>query len=155
MKYFNGIETLEELKRAYRKLCVKHHPDNGGSVETMAEINAEYTKIFESLKNTSSHTTTEMPEDYINIINKIIHIVGIEIEICGSWIWLSGETKAHKELLKELKFRWAPKKKMWYWYPEDQEYARSRKGGVSMEDIRSKYGSEKVSNNYKDKYISA
>lgn len=144
MKYFNGIETLEELKKAYRKLCVKNHPDNGGSVEKMAEINAEYTKVFESLKNNSTHTTTEMPEDYINIINRIIHIIDIEIEICGSWIWVSGNTKAHKETLKECNFKWASKKMMWYWRPEDQATIRSRKGGVTMAEIRLKYGSEKV-----------
>lgn len=31
MKWFQGITTLKELRKEYRRLVVKHHPDNGGS----------------------------------------------------------------------------------------------------------------------------
>lgn len=35
MKYFAGIKTLDELKAAYRRLAMKHHPDRGGDLKTM------------------------------------------------------------------------------------------------------------------------
>ena len=39
---------------------------------------------------------------------------GIEIEVCGSWVWVSGDTKPHKERLKALGFCWHSKKHCWY-----------------------------------------
>jgi DnaJ-domain-containing protein 1 len=37
--------SLEEIKSAYRALAMEHHPDHGGSVEKMREINAAYAAI--------------------------------------------------------------------------------------------------------------
>lgn len=42
MKWFNNPETLEDLKKQYKKLVFKHHPDKGGKTADMQEINAEY-----------------------------------------------------------------------------------------------------------------
>ena len=35
-------------------------------------------------------------------LNKIIHYDGIDIELVGAWIWVSGNTYAFKKELKEL-----------------------------------------------------
>ena len=37
--------TREEIRSAYRKLAMQHHPDHGGTVEKMREINAAYDAI--------------------------------------------------------------------------------------------------------------
>jgi DnaJ-domain-containing protein 1 len=37
--------TVEEIKSAYRSLAMQHHPDHGGSVEKMREINLAYAAI--------------------------------------------------------------------------------------------------------------
>ena len=50
MKYFTNINTLDELKAAYRRLSLKHHPDCGGDEETMKAINAEHDELFEAQK---------------------------------------------------------------------------------------------------------
>ena len=46
MKWFKDVTTIEELRKLYRELSRKHHPDNGGNVSDMQEINAEYDAIF-------------------------------------------------------------------------------------------------------------
>ena len=47
MKYFNNINTLEELKKQYKKLAMKYHPDRpNGSEEIMKQVNNEYEKMF-------------------------------------------------------------------------------------------------------------
>ncbi|MFR5556270.1 MAG: hypothetical protein ACLTKE_05090 [Coprococcus sp.] len=38
-KYFKNVKSFEELKKQYKELLKKHHPDNGGDVEAMKEIN--------------------------------------------------------------------------------------------------------------------
>ena len=104
MKWFNHPRTLEELKKQYKKLAVQHHPDLGGSTADMQEINAEYDVLFEKLKNvrtnaegktyTTKEETTETPDEYKEIIEKLIHLNGIDIEICGSWLWITGDTRS-------------------------------------------------------------
>ena len=41
MTYFNNVCTLEELRKQYKELLKTHHPDNGGNVAQMQEVNAE------------------------------------------------------------------------------------------------------------------
>ncbi|MBD5641875.1 MAG: J domain-containing protein [Desulfovibrio sp.] len=47
--FFKGIETLEQLRKAYRELAMAHHPDHGGDVKTMQAINAEYQRLVKIL----------------------------------------------------------------------------------------------------------
>lgn len=54
-KWFAGVTTIEELRKQYRELLKKFHPDNdGGSVEITQEINAEYDRLFAILSKESS-----------------------------------------------------------------------------------------------------
>lgn len=68
MKYFTNCATLDELKKEFRRLCMKHHPDRGGDTATMAAINAEYEALFPILKlaynRTAETPTTETAASY-------------------------------------------------------------------------------------------
>jgi hypothetical protein len=88
-----------------------------------------------------------MPEQYRDIIIKVMNLKNLDIELIGSWIWVSGDTLTHKEILKSNGFMWASAKKMWYWRPEEYKtYSRKTK---DITDIRNKYGSQKIVNNTK------
>lgn len=151
MKYFQNCSTIEELKKEYRRLALINHPDNGGNPETMKTINAEYETVFNRLKDihnkAAAEDTTgkkrkmnETAGEYMEVIQKIIAFSGIVIELCGSWVWVSGNTYEYKDAFKAAGFRWASKKKMWYWRSEAD--ATTSRGKMSMQDIRQKYGSE-------------
>ncbi len=147
MKYFTNINTLDELKAAYRRLSMKHHPDRGGDTATMQEINAEHDELFERLKkqhNASAdefHQTTETPEEFREIIELLLRLEGLTVELCGSWLWIGGDTRQHKETLKAAGCRWSNNKKLWYWH-HAEEGRKWRRGKATMSDIRTKYGSQ-------------
>lgn len=152
MTYFENITTIEELKKVYRKLCQLNHPDNGGNAATMAAINTEYTAAYNRLKTAHNNRAAEdesgktrpineCPEEYINIISQLVTLGGLTVELCGSWVWISGDTIKHKDILKSIGCRWASKKKMWYWRsPADAVQSRGKT--MDMAYIRNKYGSE-------------
>lgn len=46
MTYFTNVQTLEELRKEYKRLVKQNHPDNGGSLEAIKTINVEYEISF-------------------------------------------------------------------------------------------------------------
>ena len=67
--------------------------------------------------------------------------VNIKTEVCGTWMWISGETWRYKKELGKngLGLKWASKKQQWYWSPAG--FRKKSKRVFSMDEIRSKYGS--------------
>lgn len=154
--WFNPApKSLEELKKQYKKLAIQHHPDLGGKTEDMQTINSEYDVLFNRLKNvhinsegevyTSTQDSVETPEEFKDIINRIISISGITIELIGNWIWITGDTFHCKEILKSLNFRWSRNKKAWYYHNDN--YVKVSKKSFNLNDIRNMYGSTTVEKN--------
>ncbi len=147
-KYFAGIKTVEELRKRYKELLKKYHPDNeNGSIEITQEINAEYDRLFAVLskeskpgKENTGYDNKAENEAFEEVINSIIHI-NADIEIIGSWIWVHGGYE-YRKLLKSVGFRFAPKKKCWCWHYG--EYIQYRRSEESLDEIRKKYGSQNV-----------
>jgi len=116
MKYFTNCKTLDELKAAYRKLAFRFHPDHGGDTATMQSINNEYAEMHNRLKDAHNatadeqHKTTETPEEFINIVSVLMSLDGLEVELCGRWLWIGGNTKEHKDALKAAGCRWSQNK---------------------------------------------
>ncbi len=155
MRWFQNIKTLQDLRKEYRRLVIKHHPDNNGSEDTIKEINAEYDILFKKMKydfeqtDTYNSATDKQKQQYDwqkdaqirDIILQLSRFKDITVEIIGVWIWVSNCYEYRKEL-KELGFHWARQKQMWYMHFDDYHKFSSRP--ASMSYIRAKYGSLEI-----------
>ena len=65
----------------------------------------------------------------------------LELTLCGTWLWVAGETKPVKDRLKEHKFRWSPDKKMWY-LPGEKSLQRHK--SWAFEKIKERHGDENI-----------
>lgn len=157
MKWFTNVRTVEELRKQYRQLMKKHHPDVGGSNEDAKQINAEYERLFAILSRQEAQERKGTTEDKVaedKAIRAVLDaLAGIDtdVEIIGSWVWVTRNSFPYKELLKSLNFRYASKKKAWYFHAD--EYHRRSKREVTLEQIRAKYGSERVNNHRERKAV--
>ena len=145
--YFDNVTTIEDLKKAYKKWAFTLHPDRGGTNEEFVKMAEEYKQKSYSFtyskkeQEKTGRTASEDAEIFKKIIDELLKMNGLEIELCGSWLWIGGDTKTNKDKLKELSCKWSPNKKKWYWMPIDKRHRRYYRGDTSMEDIRDKYGS--------------
>lgn len=152
MKYFEAARTLEDVKQLYKKLARDLHPDCNHDRDTTAEfqeMQRQYHEAFNRLKNvhinkdgeTYEKETEETPEQFAAIINALLKMPGLMIELCGSWLWITGNTREHKDGLKTLGFKWSKNKAAWYFHFEP--YRKRSKKSVDLDTIRSMYGSQK------------
>ncbi len=135
---FKGIEGINEAKKIYKQLAKKLHPDVGGSDELFKMLNSIYTNILENGIYFSNEFEFDLEIE--KIISQILHYENIIIEVVGSWIWLSGDTKKIKDKLKDLGFKWASKKKNWYYGEMKHRNPREK----TLEEIKGKYGCKTV-----------
>ena len=149
MNYFATCTTVEALKKEYRRLCMIDHPDRGGDAATMAAINNEYDEAFHRLQHSTTEASgsteaeaEEVPEEFRAVISRLVILAGINIEICGSWIWVTGSTYPNREALQAAGCRYSKINVAWYWHPAG-EHSRSRKQ-LSLDEIRQLHGSEKI-----------
>lgn len=65
--------TIEELKKVYKKLILKHHPDKGGDAETFNKIQQEYEERLASFEKVSEPVNFEvsLEEAYTGFSKKI------------------------------------------------------------------------------------
>jgi len=139
-----GELTTELTKIAYRKACSLYHPDrNPAGLEMMKAVNEAYTTLKDHTGNADIlGSDTTYGHELFEALTKIMHC-NLAIEVCGSWVWVSGDTKQFKDILKEAGFKWAIKKKMWFYRPAGKK--SFSRGSHSIEEIRTKYGSERAS----------
>ena len=148
MKWFDKskLHTVAELRTEYKRLLIKHHPDNGGKVSDMQEINSEYDTLYSILSQKESANgksyTSEENEEFKAIMNAISGF-NMTVEVIGNWLWCF-DCFQYKDKLKELGFKWAAKKKAWIWHSEP--YHRRHKGEIPLSDIKAKYGCKTVRN---------
>lgn len=153
-EYFKLANTVQKIKVIYRELAVKFHPDLGGSEALMKELNNVYHALLKekhntTYKNTEGTTSTYYynPKTEEAISVKLRELLGLRlpddvtIELIGTWIWVSGNTKPHSKLLgKNGAGLWFNRKRqVWNFHVKSgKKFFSSNK---SMEEIKSTYGS--------------
>ena len=156
MNYFINLSTAADIKVHYRKLCMVHHPDRGGDTAVMQVINAQYHLALsrcdgQAFKGTDDKQHTyryyrDIEQAVMDKISEIMSVgmIGIEIMLIGSWIWITGDTRRYaKQLGKDgLKMRWHPKRLAWYWHlPSKRKYHFN--ANVDLDDLAASYGYRK------------
>ena len=146
-RFFKDVETVEELYSQYKKLAMQHHPDHGGRVEDMQQINAEYDDLKKRVGNVhknatgktyqSERTNADAPDRFRDIINAVINF-NIDLELCGCWLW-AFNAYAYKDDLKALGFFYCSKKRAWAWTDEP---TKKNKYKMTLDEIRETFGSE-------------
>jgi len=145
--FFKNFTNPQELKKIWKKLVLTLHPDQGGNEQAFIKMQAEYEFLVQLGERAFD---ANLEEDEIKILDfllkayeKINHL-DITIELVGNWIWLTGDTKACKEIIKEAGFKWARKKAAWYIH--DGTWKGSSRKHIPLEEIKNNYGSKKMKN---------
>ncbi|MDI9659634.1 MULTISPECIES: molecular chaperone DnaJ [Acinetobacter calcoaceticus/baumannii complex] len=158
MKHFSSVTSLDELKLQYKKLAFKNHPDRGGKTEVMQEINSEYEQLLNRIINEASKDQyqdssengrgfwssrsehSEVEKKVKQAIDAIINLDSLDIEIIGVWVWVSGDTKQHKDKLKEAGFVWNRVQCKWVFIGKKS----NGRGRMTLDQMRELHGSQKV-----------
>jgi hypothetical protein len=143
------------IKSIYRKLSLRYHPDKKDGDERKFKVLGEAYLLLQdqydficNVVRTEEQEMFEADPRYWQCFGEemetaflsIWKLEGIVIEICGVWIWLTGETYPHKNVLKSSGCLFSGKKKAWYWRTKQKKSYYSR-GKYSLDQIRSRYGS--------------
>ncbi len=146
---FSGFKTLDQIKSKYKQSVEYWHPhgNGAGDLSHVEKIDREYMEVTTLPK--FKEFDDEVKEDFINfpqLISELLYL-DLTMEVCGSWLWVTGPTYKHTAKLKELGLKYSPNKRMWYHRPK---WHRSRNSNpMSMDAIRQMHGSD----TYEKKFV--
>ena len=153
-KWFRDCKTAEEGKALYHTLAKKYHADNNGDENILKEINVEFKTWWKEFKNihqtTEGHTYTkennENIEAFMDILSKLSRHQGLKVDLCGSWLWISGNTFPVRESLKAYGCQWSVSKKKWFWAADVKQ--KAGRGHYSEEQITRRHGRVEIKLDY-------
>jgi hypothetical protein len=133
--------TPESLKAAYRKLISQYHPDRNPLGLHMTQLLNEAYELMKDESGEAQEKAEGFCESILNALRSVADL-GLNVELCGTWVWVSGDTKPHKEVLKAAGYKWSSKKLMWYYHSgERKSWGR---GKYTIDEIRERHGSRGV-----------
>jgi len=143
-----GVQQIKNLMREYAK---RLHPDLNPGIDD-GEFKSMSAAYHAELQNRHLETHTDdigkAHKYYYNeqneqeILDKVAELLalnlnGVVIDLVGTWIWVSGETRANRTALKSAKMRYHGKRAMWYWR---KAAYKTRYSDKSFSELKSAYG---------------
>lgn len=124
---FATCQTLEALKNTYLIEYGRHKDEKN----IIAELTRAWGKHFDDVKclhvnksgkiySTEARSKHEEVSEFPMLVELVAGLGDISISIEGTWTWITGNTKPHKEELKALGFRWSPKRRAWCKLPAEK-----------------------------------
>lgn len=151
-RFFSEVSPIEQLRSQFREYCIKLHPDKGGSHEEFVSMKAEYDEVLRRAaateggrackENRQADFTYEGDRALAEAIERFLRMPGLVIEICGKWLWMSGNTFPIHDQLSAAGARWSKAKRKWYFSPYMS--AGKCRARYKMDQIRAKFGSQVI-----------
>lgn len=137
----SGELSPETTRAAWLAIVKRLHPDTNpdASPDLIKMVNAAYDVLRDESGTVEPGAAAGYGETLEAALNALRGLAGLEIEICGSWVWVRGNTREHKEALKAAGYRWSNAKEAWYFSPDGKR--RFSRGSWDMAQIRNVYGS--------------
>lgn len=113
---FANAETLGELKNAYLKATLKYQ-----TPKLLERVNSMYIDKFDEVKELRRtqegkvyrKKTDETVSFFLNTVQVLKGLEGIDCEMRGEWLFVTGDTKPVKDQIKSAGCFFNPKQKCW------------------------------------------
>jgi curved DNA-binding protein CbpA len=152
-KYFSPEMGIEELRKNFHRFCLELHPDKGGDPEEFKAMKNEYDYFcgisaateygHATAANRPPRYTAASERDLREALEKLLNIPKIIIEICGSWLWIYGNTFPVHEQIKAIGCKFSGQKKAWY-FSATMRSGKVRGKYNNLQKIRARFGSEVI-----------
>ena len=162
-RFFTQSRTVANIKKTYHRLAMQFHPDLGGDTATMQELNAQYLAALQRCDGETitdeqgqKHTynyRTEREQEIIDFLDKLIGSGALQPDVecwlIGYWVWVQGNTRPVKDILKAVGCSWHGKRACWYWHPAQGRTHYN--ANASLDDLAAAYGASAVIAKDKDR----
>jgi curved DNA-binding protein CbpA len=128
----------EQVKEAAKR--AEEAKQRRAQAEAQTDEAHEKRKASAQAGQSTTKITDEVEAKIQQIVAALKLLDGLVVERANAWLWVSGETKKHKEALGLLKLRWSPNKQKWYYAGVPAGKGKAQ----SWSHISSKYQAQEV-----------
>ncbi len=126
VSYFQGAETLEDIRVKLIDHLREIDPKSGRFETMIDQYQKACVKIGDNHKSRKGKIYEKRvaiaPSAFASVVQRILALDGVEIRNEGTWFWVSGNTKAHKDELGKINkdlngkatLRYSGKREAWW-----------------------------------------